>query len=95
MDRDYIDIGPTPADEPCEQLGPNYDESKAKAECRRFIEVIRKALGPEPEGARLSIKANAHDFGTYHEVVCYFDTDNEKAAEYAFKCESDAPSRWL
>lgn len=91
---DYIAIGPTPADEPCEQLGPNYDPQRARAECKRFIALIRKTLGDEPPGARLRIQSNAHDFGTYYEVVCSYDEDNETAAKYAFRCESEAPTTW-
>jgi hypothetical protein len=93
--RDYIEIGPTPSNEDCQQIGtPSYDHDKARAECRRFIEVIRSTVGPEPEGARLSIKSNPHDAGTYLEVACYYEDDNEVAEAYAYKCESDAPTEW-
>jgi hypothetical protein len=27
-------------------------------------------------------------------VVCFYDTDNEAAAQYAYRCESEAPVRW-
>lgn len=93
--RDVMYLGSTaPADEECAQVGePGYYE-KAQAEGKRFIDLIRKELGPEPEGAKLTIKGNAHDFGTYYEVVCYYDTTNEKATEYAYLCESEAPTTW-
>ena len=51
-------------------------------------------IGEEPEGTRLTIKANPHDFGTYYEVVCYFDDEDEEAARYAFRCEAEAPDEW-
>jgi hypothetical protein len=93
--RDYINIGPCPAAENCVQIGdPDY-YIKAKAECQRYIELIRCTLGPEPAGARLAIRRFPHDFGTYMEVVCYFDSDRPKSEEYAFKCESDAPGFWI
>ena len=92
--RDYIDIGATPASENCEQLGPNYDPQRARAECRAFIAQLRRQFGPEPEGAQLRIKSNPHDFGTYLEVVCYYDDMNEAATNYAFACESDARDTW-
>jgi len=95
MPRDYMHIGPTPADEPCQQVGtPDYDPIKARQECNRFIAAIRQTLGPEPEGAHLSIKSNSHDFGTYLEVVINYDTDDEEATKYAYRCESDAPTTW-
>ena len=94
MARDYISIGPTPAAENCQQVGPTYDHTAARAECRRFLELIRQTVGPEPIGARLAIKSNAHDFGTYLEVACYYDDENETATDYAFRCETEAPENW-
>jgi hypothetical protein len=92
--REYVNIGSSPVEEDCAQVGdPDYP-TRAREECRRFIELIRMRLGPEPEGARLVIKAFPHDFGTYHEVVCWYDDEMPKSVDYAFKCESDAPSRW-
>jgi hypothetical protein len=94
MPRDYIDIGSSPADEECAQVGsPDYAQ-RARSECNRFIDLIRRVMGPEPEGAQLSIKSNPHDFGAYYEVVCYYDTDNEEASKYAYRCEGEAPSTW-
>jgi hypothetical protein len=92
--RDYIDIGSSPAAEDCVQVGTEDYSILAREECKRFIEFIRKHKGPEPENARLAIKGNPHDFGTYYEVVCYFDDEDEKAVEYAFACESDLPETW-
>ena len=92
--RNYFCIGSSPSGEDCVQVGqPDY-RRKAIAECYRFIELIRDTLGPEPEGAELRIKAFDHDFGVYHEVVCWFDTDIPTSVEYAQACESDAPTTW-
>ena len=65
-----------------------------RAECKRYIELIRQVCGEEPEGARLAIKSNPHDFGTYLDVVCWYDDDNEEAADYAWGLESMAPATW-
>jgi len=92
--RDYIDIGSSPAEEDCAQVGtPDYQQ-RARAECTRFIELIRRTLGEEPGSAHLAIKSNPHDFGTYYEVVCYFDDNDEEGMKYAFRCEAEAPVRW-
>ncbi len=92
--KDYIDIGPAPCNEDCAQIGQlGFTECNIK-ECRRFIELIRSTLGPEPTGARLGIKAHDHEFGTYREVVCYYDDDKPEAVDYAFRCESEAPAKW-
>ena len=94
MARDYVDIGSSPSDEDCAQVGsPDY-YTRAKAECARFIELIRKTVGEEPPGAHLAVKSNPHDFGTYYEVVCYYQDTDEEAQKYAFRCENDAPAKW-
>ena len=91
---DYLEIGPGPADEDCAQVGdPDYAQ-KARTECRRFIDLIRKKLGPEPAGAMLTTRWNDHDFGSYLEVVCKYDRYLDAAIDYAFRCEAEAPTRW-
>jgi hypothetical protein len=90
---DYVDIGPSPCNEDCECLGPNYNPDRSRVECRAFIGQIRRELGEEPAGARLRIKSNSHDFGIYLEVVCNYDDDNEDAANYAYRCE-DTSGDW-
>lgn len=92
--RQYLVIGPTPCEENCAQVGqPDYHR-KARAEGRRFIQLLRDTLGPEPEGAALRIESFPHDFGTYLEVVCWFETDNEAARAYARRCDDEAPATW-
>jgi len=96
MSRDHLSLGPTPADEPCAALGePDY-EPRAKAECRRFIDLLRETFGPEPPGAFLTVKGFPHDFGTYYEVVCYYEESDEitSSAEYAYRLENEAPTTW-
>jgi len=92
--KDCMDIGPTPPAEDCAQLGePGYYE-KAQEEGKRYIALIRKKLGKEPEGAHLRLVGHNHDFGTYYEVACYYDDQNEEAMHYAYRCESDGPQTW-
>lgn len=94
MNRDFIELGPAPCDEDCAQVGdPDYPE-RSRAECRRYIALLTAVMGEPPEGAWFSIKSSSHDFGTYREVVCYFDSDNEAAADYAWRCEADGPTTW-
>lgn len=93
MAKDCLYIGPTPYDEDCEQVGPNTNYVKMRHECRVFIGQLRRIHGPEPEGCRLFIKGEAHDFGTYYEVVCYYDSDDSRCVDYALKCEH-TPAHW-
>lgn len=93
--RDQLSLGPVPSDEDCQQVGTDsYDPKKAREECLRYINAIRKQHGPEPEGARLRITSNPHDFGTYLDVVVDYDEDSDAAIEYAFKVEGDCPTHW-
>ena len=92
--RDEMDIGSAPCDEPCVSLGePDY-YPRAKAECLRFIELVRKKLGDEPPGAYLKVKSNPHDFGLYLSVVVVYQDSDEEARNYAYLCESETPRTW-
>ncbi|SRR6266571_3917744 len=95
MATDYVDLGPTPAEESCQQVGTAaYDEGEARRESRIYLEQIRRVCGVEPLGARLVIKGFAHDFGTYHEVVCRFNDESETATAYAYRLEAESPQCW-
>ena len=89
---DYIDIGPSPAEEDCVQVGVENYRERAQVEMGRYIHAIRDTVGVEPPGARLRIKWFPHDFGTYGSVVVeYYD---DEGMEYAFRAEREAPERW-
>jgi hypothetical protein len=94
MNEETVWLGPTPAGERCAQLGdPDYARD-ARIECRAFADAIRKVCGREPEGARLVIKPQEVDAGTYYELACVYDGDNEWAARYAAKVDAEAPTTW-
>ena len=92
--RDYVYIGPAPADEDCAQLGSENYGPRARKECRVFIEQLRRHFGNEPPLARLHTQGNDHDFGTYYEVVCDYDDEDQKSIDYAFAIEGSPPERW-
>jgi len=92
--REYLTIGSSPAEEDCAQVGDDDYDQKSREECQRFIELIRKKFGDEPKGARLSIKSFLHDYGSYREVVCYYDDEFPKSVDYAFNVENNAPATW-
>lgn len=83
-----------PPYETCVAVGQEDYSTRAREEARRYIELIRQKLGPEPPGARLTVKSCPHDFGMYLDVVCRFDTEDQEATEYANMCESDGPRSW-
>jgi hypothetical protein len=90
-----IEVGGAPCNEECAQVGAEGFSERNRAECRAYINLIRRAFGNEPDGATLIIKSNAHDFGNYREVAVRLDDDaSDEAIQYADRCESDAPAEW-
>lgn len=92
--KDYIVIGGAPPDEDCVQVSsrePYYEAMKA--ECRRFKELMEKAF-PPVEGSRFGIKTFPHDFGSYSEVVCWYDEDYPDSVEFAYSMECASPGTW-
>jgi len=56
--------------------------------------MIIRTLGEPPIGACLTIKTFNHDFGSYKEIVVYFDDTIEESWKYAFNIEANAPEKW-
>jgi len=92
--NDFIDVGSSPTHEDCAQVGTDDYHHRARRECRTYIGELRRIFGEEPEGARLSVRSNPHDFGAYLSVVCHYDPNIQGAIEYAFRCESEGPDEW-
>ena len=94
-----IDIGCAPYDEQSAQVGSLEYPRQGRAECRAYINQIRRVLGEPPEGVSLLIKSNPHDLGAYLEVVAKVggvltQETREIALEYAYRCESESPAHW-
>ena len=92
--KNYLALAPAPIEEDCAQVGTPGYQSRHLAECARFIQLLRKKFGPEPEGARLGVKWFDHDFGEYCEVVCYLQHRLPASVEYAYTCEANLPATW-
>jgi hypothetical protein len=91
---DIMYLGPTPPNENCAQVGDPFYHEQATEQCQRYVDLIRKKCGPEPEGARLALYWQSHDYGRYVEVVVHFDPSNEAAADYAYMVEAEGPADW-
>lgn len=89
---DFLNLGPVPCDEPCAQVGEEEYETRARAECKRFIAQLRRQFGPEPPGALLKIRGFDHDFGRYLEVIVTYR--DQASFDYALRLEEEAPSKW-
>lgn len=95
---DYIDLGPVPANETCAQVGSDGYHERARAECKRYRALLEATYAAAHDGrecpARIVIKSNPHDFGSYLEVGVKFDSDDAKQLEAALWLEDNAPTEW-
>lgn len=95
MPPDSLYLGSAPSGEDCAQLGRPEFRRHAGRECRAFIDQLRRLNGREPDGARLYVAENPHDFGVYLSVNCRFDPLLPESVDYAFRCEGDGyPEAW-
>jgi hypothetical protein len=95
--RDFVDLGITaPAMEDCAQVGSkSYDYyDRARKEAKALIAQLRRQVGAESDGARLSVKSHPHDFGNYLTVVCYYDDADPVSSAYATRCDEECPTEW-
>lgn len=92
MKRDYLEIGPTPAEETCIPAGHNQNEERR--ECQRFINLLREMFGQERGSAKLIIKSNPHDFATYLEVAVSYQVEDKIGFDYALAIEHHTPRFW-
>ena len=94
--RDYLDLSPTPVNEPCAMVEPTGDYMpRMRAECRAFVHQLERAFPQALEaGCSFRVKSNSHDFGSYLEVQVRFDDEDEAQTEWAFMIENDLPEAW-
>ena len=83
-----LNIGSAPNEDDCAQVGSADYYERARKECRAFMEQIRKHY-PEPENGYLNVKSYPHDFGSYYEVVAYYDQSDAEAVKWAYDIEGD------
>lgn len=95
--QDYLNIGCTPYEEPCAQVGSENYTKRSAVECRVFAaqckRVLKKKYGSNYD-VEITVKSFSHDFGTYREVVVLYDTDNEQQVQQALYLESADLSQW-
>lgn len=91
---DYISIGSTPFEEPCAQVGSDDYEKNSRIESKVFINQLLRVFGEPPTGVSIRVKTFPHDFGSYREVVVYYDDENQGAVDYAYNIEANTPSNW-
>lgn len=94
--REYYELGPTPCDESCAQVGePDYHE-KAKKEMTAYVNLLNREFPQaRDKGILFVVKWFAHDFGRYGEVVAGFSDEDSEAVSYVFDViDKNLPSYW-
>lgn len=86
-------LGTVPVREAAALPGESDYAARAFAQCQRFIALLRRRLGPEPDGARFGVRRSDQEFDPYLEVVMRYD-ESGAARAYAARCDRDAPARW-
>lgn len=94
MIGNVLALGPVPAQEAPARPDDSDYAPRAFAQCQRFIALLRRTLGPEPDGARLGVRRSDQDFDPYLEVVVRFDDGDRAARDYATRCDREAPTHW-
>ena len=89
--KDYLTLESSPTSEPCVQVSSTEDYYSAMCdECCRYAHMLRLRF---PQG-NFGVKTFYHDFGTYREVVIWFDDEKEWDLEYVNFVESNLPEKW-
>lgn len=92
----FVDIGGTPANEPCAQLGqtPNFDVLN-KLEVLAYKYAIIARYGSPPAGCRLTGLSNRHDFGRYVSLVLHIENELDEAVSAYAEAIEEGLGTWL
>jgi hypothetical protein len=93
---DYLNLGSTPSDEDCAQVGsPDY-QTRANKELDAYKAQLERMFPGWETHKNLKFKKVwfPHDFGSYGEIVITYDDDNELEAATAIEIEWNTPTNW-
>jgi len=91
---DYMEIGPNPCEEDCAQLGtPDYRRI-SNIEMDVYIDQLCREFATRLDYVDFGKKWFNHDFGSYGEVVVYYNTEDELSTKAAFFIEANLPMNW-
>lgn len=97
MSQASLNIGCTPADEPCVQVGHKAYARVARAECRLFAADLSNQIAKKwNNDIRIHLRTvgSPHDFGTYYEVFADYDPNDAISVAQALFCEGEADENW-
>lgn len=87
--KDYLSIGPCPCDETAKATGIDpFEEIYAQA--KQFRDTLIEYF--QPKHTTLAVKTFDHDFGSYAEVVVWYDVNDLNAVTEALAMECPPPT---
>lgn len=92
---EYIELGPTPYDEQCSQVGDDDFAVRSTKEMTVYKNQLNRMF-PEVANSQtlaFAIKWFPHDFGTYGEVVVKYIPGNEEE-DIVYHIERNLPAYW-
>ena len=95
MVMEYMEIGATPYDEDCAQVGSENYRKDAMKEMDAYINQLNRSFVlARTYGIAFKQKWFNHDFGSYGEVCIYWNNENEDADIHAYEIERNLPGKW-
>lgn len=91
---EYMEIGPVPCEEDCAQVGQSDFRKIASKQMDAYISQLKREFATRLDVIDFGKKWFNHDFGTYGEVVVYFNPDDEYSTKSAYFVESHLPMNW-
>lgn len=89
--KDHMNIGPTPCNESCRQVG-NDSFEEIQAESKKYVEKLMKYFNPQH--CEIIVMTFQHDFGSYSEAVVQYETSEPNAVDEAITIENHTPQTW-
>jgi hypothetical protein len=89
---EWIELEPTPPNEPCQQIGPKYDRDIAKLEARVYANQLRNQF-PNHDKVTIRVKTHYKDY-TWFEVWVGFNPECDESIKQAYDIESRSYLNW-
>lgn len=91
-----IDLGGAPANEDCAQLGQTPDfETLNTLEVMTYKLAIIARHGMPPEGCKLVVHNNRHDFGCYRTLALRVEDEDSEAVEAYAEAVEEGLGSWI
>ena len=93
---DYLNLGPTPVNEDCAQVGSDNFREQCNKEMDAYIDQLKRMYPEVANYKGMSFKKHwqQHDFGSYGEVIITYDDEDEEEETLALKVEWNLPRNW-